>query len=163
MRVQAEGQEKALRKQKNQGQRASQENAAHHLIENPRLLQRKQTVHLHFAKQISWFDTLCFTRKRGSVGQSEGLLIIKLSIRFIKKIVDSILKPRTQIHMNLSYSNLQSREIKLLLKVIKAIIILKFASTMLTYSIDFKNTRVPLVWILLTHHKKNTNNDIMRN
>jgi len=86
-----------------------------------------------------------------------------LSIRFIKKIVDSILKPRTQIHMNLSYSNLQSREIKLLLKVIKAIIILKFASTMLTYSIDFKNTRVPLVWILLTHHKKNTNNDIMRN
>jgi len=28
VRVQAEGQEKALRKQKNQGQRASQENAA---------------------------------------------------------------------------------------------------------------------------------------
>ena len=52
MRVQAEGQEKALRKQKNQGQRASQENAAHHLIENPRLLQRKQTVHLHLAKQM---------------------------------------------------------------------------------------------------------------
>ena len=38
MRVQAEGQEKALRKQKNQGQRASQENAARKTL---RALQRQ--------------------------------------------------------------------------------------------------------------------------
>ena len=58
------------------------------------------------------------TCKHGSVGQSEGLLIRGSSVRFR-------LMPRTQIHMDLSYIDPQSKDTKLLLKVIKAIIIIK--------------------------------------
>ena len=60
------------------------------------------------------------TGKRGSVGQSEGLLIPRLSVRFRLKL-------KTQTHMDLSYIDPQLRVLNYgwrLLKMIKATIII---------------------------------------